>query len=113
MSEIICKFCGSGITANVQKCKNCGEWLEERPQQAINVVVNNQNNSAICGFVSSKNKWIAFILLFCGLHRFCVGRFFSGILFLATAGCGGLWTLIDGINIFSGKFTDNCNLPLR
>lgn len=114
MEEVLsCKFCGSEITANVQKCKHCGEWLEEKPQQAVNVVINNQNNSANNGFVSPKSKWVAFILLFLGLHRFYVGKFFSGILFLATAGGAGLWALVDAISILSGNFKDNCNLPLR
>lgn len=113
MSENVCKFCGSEVMENVQKCKSCGEWLAEKPQQTVKVVVNNQNNSSNGGFVSSKSKWVAFILLFFGLHRFYVGKVFSGIFYLITVGGCGFWAFIDAISIFSGNFKDNCGFPLR
>lgn len=40
-----------------------------------------------------------------GLHRFMIGDTTNGILMLLTAGGCGIWTLIDLINILSGKMS--------
>jgi TM2 domain-containing membrane protein YozV len=78
-------------------------------EENINIVINNQYSNNI----SLKKKWVAFILLFIGLHRFYVGKIFTGILFLATAGLGGIWLVIDGLSILFGNFKDNCGLSLK
>tara|TARA_B100000683_G_C12433656_1_gene532905 strand:- start:309 stop:632 length:324 start_codon:yes stop_codon:yes gene_type:complete len=40
-----------------------------------------------------------------GIHRFMMGDTTNGILMLLTAGGCGIWTLIDFINILSGKMS--------
>ncbi len=63
----------------------------------------------------------AFALLLClfnlaglaGLHRFYVGRWFSGILYLFTFGFFGLGSLFDLFMILTGSFCDDDDLPLK
>ena len=110
---IRCKFCDGEITATAQKCKHCGEWLiekrlEQKQPEQIQVVINNQRKE-----LSSKSRFIALILLFFGFHRFYVGKAFSGLLFLFTAGGAGVWWVLDFLSLTTGNFKDDCNLPLR
>ena len=68
---------------------------------------------------SNKSKITAILLCLlgvlgiAGIHRFYVGKVFTGILWLITFGLLGLGTLIDLIQLFLGNFTDNVNQPLR
>jgi len=54
-----------------------------------------------------KKKSTAIICWIFNLHRFYLGQVGLGILFLVTAGGLGIWCLLDGIKIFSGKMTDS------
>lgn len=42
-----------------------------------------------------------------GIHRFYVGKIFTGILQLVTGGGFGIWWIIDLIRIAIGSFTDS------
>lgn len=59
---------------------------------------------------SSKSGLVA--LLLCvflgvfGIHRFYVGKFWTGVLMLLTFGCFGIWSLVDAISIISNSFED-------
>lgn len=57
---------------------------------------------------------LSFSILFgiCGLHRFYAGKWFTGILQLITAGCFGIWQVIDIIRIIFGSFTDTEGRPI-
>lgn len=50
---------------------------------------------------------LCFFLGLFGVHRYYVGRYFSGIFQLITFGGLGLWTLLDFLLILTGQFTDS------
>ena len=66
----------------------------------------------------SKKDYIATVLL-CfflgtfGIHRFYVGKIWTGILMLITCGGLGIWVVIDFIVIVIGKFTDKKGLYIK
>ncbi len=68
---------------------------------------------------STKKRITAGLLLWLGLvgingiHRFYVGKSFTGLLMLVTLGGLYIWTLLDFITILAGQFTDSLKLPLK
>ena len=48
-----------------------------------------------------------------GLHRFYVGRWKGGVLFLLTGGLFGIGTIIDLVKICQNKFEDEDGLLIR
>jgi TM2 domain-containing membrane protein YozV len=58
---------------------------------------------------------LAFFLGVFGIHRFYVGKIWTGILMLITLGGLGIWATIDLIIILVGKFTrkDGTVIPVR
>ena len=68
---------------------------------------------------STKKRITAGLLLWLGLvgingiHRFYVGKSFTGLLMLVTLGGLYIWTLLDFITILAGQFTDSLKLPLQ
>ncbi len=63
--------------------------------------------------ISDKNYIVTVLLCFFlgnfGVHRFYVGKIFTGILMLLTLGGLGIWFVIDFIFIVCGQFKDKKN----
>lgn len=112
-----CSKCGRWMSDGSSFCPNCGASQGSTAQSAppsINVVVNQEPFNAL-GYVP-KRKWTAFWLClflgFFGVHRFYVGKWPSGILWLMTAGIGGLGWIIDLFKILFNGFRDSHGMPL-
>ncbi|MBA2660685.1 MAG: NINE protein [Bradymonadaceae bacterium] len=60
---------------------------------------------------SPHNRLLVFFLAFFfgifGVHRFVVGKVWTGLLLLATGGGFGIWWMIDALLILLGRFKDS------
>ncbi len=63
----------------------------------------------------SDRSWIVTLLLaiFLPVHRFYVGRIWSGIFYWLTGGLFGLWYIFDIVLILLDKFTDKYGRKLK
>jgi len=90
-------------------------FMIKYPNGTSTVISSNQNNSSSNDYqnkndepenTTNKSQTVALILCFfigvLGIHRFYLGHIGIGIIQLLTAGCCGVWTLIDFILILTG-----------
>lgn len=132
-----CPYCGANMAPNTQKCDYCGmyndNWVndvspaeEERPQHVVYHIHHHYNeydeeaprrSVRHSANSSQKNKWFALVLCMLfgvfGIHRFYVGKFGTGLIYLLTGGLTGLGTIIDFFLILFGRFTDKNGDPLQ
>lgn len=127
-----CPICGAPMKEG--KCSYCGYEAAEMPfdrekgtesSRASDVVQNGRTVAENSppeeeGFtpgVSRKSKTVALLLCIflggLGIHRYYVGKIGTGILYMCTAGFGGIGWVIDIILIATGKFKDEFDLPLK
>lgn len=98
-AAVICPSCGCA-TANFNAASKSERPKTEQPQ----IIINNSNenfNANIAGmdWRKPKKKWTAFFLClflgYFGAHKFYEGKTGMGILYLFTAGIGGIGVMID------------------
>ena len=106
-----CTQCGHRLESGADFCPQCGTKIMPSQSRVINQSTQFQPNE------STKSSKMAFgLCIFFGMlgfHRFYVGKLFTGLLMLLTAGGLGVWVLIDLILIISNKFEDRKGRPLE
>ena len=129
-----CPICGAPMEGNV--CGYCGyryepagvqnkaredrrrEYRREYRQEASGSRTRRTDTerSGAAFPVSTKSRWLAFILCFFfgkfGIHRFYAGKIGTGLLWLFTFGFFGIGWLVDLILIGVGAFEDSGGLRL-
>ena len=128
---IICVYCRSRVLETDRKCQACGSTsFQKMPDKAEPPVaplekerkIESQKNVMAFADVpvprySARNRWIALTLCalggFLGIHRFYVGKIWTGILFLLTGGFFFIGPIVDGCTILFGHFRDKDGLLLK
>jgi TM2 domain-containing membrane protein YozV len=126
----ICPRCGvnqnnrSGTTAVDVYCTSCGKSIKKEAATCPFCGVMQAGNTGTGypqGYIPKKYLSALLLCVFLGAlggHRFYVGKTGTAILMivltLVTFGIGGgIWCLIDLVNICTGKFTDQQGYPLK
>lgn len=111
--------CIADIGNVVREAKEQASTTVAAPAININNVNTNQNTNYNGGMASYpyKSKLVAallcFFLGFFGIHRFYVGKYGTGLIWLFTLGLGGIGVIVDFIVILIGGFRDKANMPLK
>lgn len=112
-------YCRNDIGNVVREAKEQASTTVAAPAININNVNTNQNTNYNGGMASYpyKSKLVAallcFFLGFFGIHRFYVGKYGTGLIWLFTLGLGGIGVIVDFIVILIGGFRDKANMPLK
>ena len=56
---------------------------------------------------------LCYFLGMLGMHRFYLGKYFTGLLMLVTFGGFGIWSIVDMVTLITGSFRDANGLPLN
>lgn len=106
-----CNSCGKKLKDKATKCPKCGT-----PVGATVVNFHNQSQPVNALGYTPKKKWKAFWLCFFfgffGVHRFYVGKWYTGFVWMGTMGLVGIGWFIDLDKILFNKFTDSHGMPL-
>jgi TM2 domain-containing membrane protein YozV len=101
-----CADCGNPISASQHFCSACGASLSEHETRDAS------HHPIDSGQKLTSPKSGSLTLLLClflgslGVHRYYIGKIWTGLLMLLTLGGFGLWVLIDLILIAGNNFTD-------
>jgi len=95
---------------------NTGNQSQEGTKQNVVVSVAQPSRITMVRAPSGKNRTITLLLCvffgFFGFHRFYVGKFGTGFLYLFTLGFFWLGWLLDIFVILTGNFGDNFGNPI-
>ena len=104
MRPTYCPRCGHKLTTVGQYCSQCAfpvppddryyDYMDSSPYSRLVALL-------LCALLG----WL-------GVHRFYVGKFGTGILYLCTFGLFGFGYIIDFVLIAAGIFRDSIGLPL-
>jgi len=104
-----CERCGQDLLPDAIYCKQCGEPVDATRHPHRRAIQDEEE-------VSDRSRLIALLLCallgYLGFHRFYVGKFATGILWLLTGGLFGVGYLVDTILIAAGGFRDRHGLRL-
>ena len=96
-----CCRCGKELSKDWLLCPACGNTV----MITENVVVHTESS------IPQKRKWVTLLLAiflgYLGVHRFYVGKWKSGLLWLLTGGFCGLGWGIDMVLILLGRLEDS------
>ena len=104
-------------------CRNCGNDIEDHmkfcPKCGVKIIIDKDYQARDSYYyVSAQSRTIAMILCslgfigFAGFHRFYVGNWKSGTLYLFSGGLLFLGTLYDFYRLYNGAFKDMDGYPL-
>ena len=104
-----CERCGHELLPDAIYCMRCGEPADAARHPHRRAIQDEEE-------VSDRSRLIALLLCallgYLGIHRFYVGKFATGILWLLTGGLFGVGYLVDTILIAAGGFRDRHGLRL-
>jgi hypothetical protein len=107
---VMCVACGTPPKSGVKYCFNCKAETASDAVICMKCGVSLKENNVI-NVTGEGKDWLTTLLLciflgVLGVHRFYTKHIGLGVLQLLTAGCCGIFTLVDFILIISGKFKD-------
>jgi len=104
-----CQRCGHELVSDALYCKQCGEPAGDAHLARRRTQFDEEE-------ASDRSRLIALLLCallgYLGLHRFYVGKFGTGFLWLITGGLFGVGYVVDTILIAAGAFRDRHGLRL-
>ena len=105
-----CVHCGAPLTANAQFCPQCGNKTE------LNVQPLKKGSREIVEETPKSGKVALILCIFFGMlgvHRFYVGKKWTGLFMLFSLGLFGVWVVFDLVLIIKNKFNDKEGEPLE
>ena len=139
-SDLFCNKCGQGIfhptNPTVQAVPTAPSvpprqaiinppHMSPTPAQYVSITSNKNRKTAIMlcttgllinlfvGLIMQVSDFHVPLLFFGGLHRFYVGKIWSGLFYTFTAGWVFIGSALDLIQLLLGQFSDNVGQPLR
>jgi TM2 domain-containing membrane protein YozV len=108
---MFCHNCGNELKSDAAFCGACGTKANEVsvPQAQRD----NQQQELISDFDWQTTLLFCAILGYLGVHRFYVGKIWTGLLKLLTLGGCFIWWIVDIIMIATGSFTDSKGLKIK
>lgn len=95
-----CRACDMEISAIARECPHCGTQQFDARSSALTIPDEPSDKRALT------TGLLCLLAGVFGVHRFYVGKYFTGFLMLITLGGLGIWMLIDLILLITGQFRD-------